>query len=122
MYLSDYQIKFCNIYMCQKYSKKDIQMKGSVWMRMKLKKSKKWYHTTIHCDASGVKHLTKGTLIDNQSAQSMHVVRCKDTSLSLTPSFVHPSLLQDVHTMHGSAQQRKASFVATITGKNYEGH
>lgn len=47
----------------------------------------------IHCDASGVKHLTKGTLIDNQSAQSMHVVHCKDASLSLTPSFVHPSLL-----------------------------
>lgn len=37
IYLSDYQIKFCNIYMCQKYFKKDIQMKGSVCMRMKLK-------------------------------------------------------------------------------------
>lgn len=93
IYLSDYQIKFCNIYMCQKYFKKDIQMKGSVCMRMKLINSKKWFYTTIHCDASGVKHLTKGTLIDNQSAQSMHVVHCKDASLSLTPSFVHPSFL-----------------------------
>lgn len=41
IYLSDYYIKFCNIYMCLKYSKKDIQMKGSVCMRMKFKKNQR---------------------------------------------------------------------------------
>lgn len=51
IYLSDYQIKFCNIYMCQKYSKKDIQMKGSVCMRMKFKKVKEviLYDDPLRC-------------------------------------------------------------------------